>query len=328
MAKGLLWPGKGTDGMRLRRGPEMPGEDSAAPELDQLIAELSSCIRQTVRRRLATARNITPEDEEDVVSEGITSLIARLRRARQSGAEIADLDAYAAGIASNAADRFFGKRAPQRSRLRMRIRYLMTTVARFRIEMSSAGVWACSLRGAGRLTSGGKLSRLLEELLEAAGGSMDLNELTTQAARHLGVNDRTEELGTEAQSAQFPSVEGQVELRDWLNTLWREVVELPERQRIALLLQFGAAENCSMCSLVDLGIVRFAELATVLTLSKEELAELWNRVPLSDREISERLGVTRQQVINLRNAARERLLRRLAKIGEKSGTSLKETGKR
>lgn len=321
MAGGLLWFGKGSG-----KAPVSPPEPGREP--DQLIADLVPRIRQTVRRRLATARHIAPEDEEDVVSDAIAALLARLRRVRQEGSAIEDLDAYAAGIASNAADRFFGKRAPQRTRLRLRIRYVLTTVARFRLEMSGTGAWKCSLNETERLLSGGKLARLIEQILEGAGGPLDLHELTTQAARLLGVSDRTEELGPEAESTEIPCVADRVELRDCLATLWREVVNLPERQRTALLLQFGAAENCSMCSLVDLGIVRFAELATVLALSKEELADLWNRVPLSDREIAERLGITRQQVINLRTAARERLSRRLTKMSENFGTNRKEAGTR
>ncbi len=298
-----------------------------APAPDHLVASLSSRIRLTVRRRLSAARHITPEDEQDIVSNAITALLVRLRRARQAESPIEDLDAYAAAIASNAADRFFGQRAPQRTRLRLRIRYVLTTVERFRLEMSTAGVWTCSLNRAGRGTQGGKLARLVGEILERAGGRLELAELTTQAAHILGVSDLTEEPDPDSEASAIPSAAGQVELRDWLGAVWREIGDLPERQRIALLLQFGASENCSMCSLVDLGIVRFGELAAALGLTKDELAQLWNRVPLSDREISERLGITRQQVINLRSSARERLSRRLANIGAKLDTNRKDTRK-
>ena len=40
-------------------------------------------------------------------------------------------------------------------------------------------------------------------------------------------------------------------------------------------------------------------------------AALWNDLPLEDTAISGLLGVTRQQVINLRKVARERLVRRI-----------------
>ena len=64
----------------------------------------------------------------------------------------------------------------------------------------------------------------------------------------------------------------------------------------------------------DLGIATFQELAGMLGMAKEELAELWNRLPLDDNEIGARLGVERQQVINLRSAARQRLQRRMSTV--------------
>jgi len=44
----------------------------------------------------------------------------------------------------------------------------------------------------------------------------------------------------------------------------------------------------------------------------ERLASLWNKLPLQDADIALLLGITRQQVINLRKSARERLARRVA----------------
>ena len=62
--------------------------------------------------------------------------------------------------------------------------------------------------------------------------------------------------------------------------------------------------------MVDLGVASFREVAAALEMTPQELAEVWNRLPLEDREIAARLGVDRQQVINLRSTARERLARR------------------
>jgi CRP-like cAMP-binding protein len=53
------------------------------------------------------------------------------------------------------------------------------------------------------------------------------------------------------------------------------------------------------------------QIAEVLGIPIEEFAKLWNRLPLDDLAIAERLGVTRQRVINLRKSARERLTRRV-----------------
>jgi hypothetical protein len=61
------------------------------------------------------------------------------------------------------------------------------------------------------------------------------------------------------------------------------------------------------------------EIARVIELPALKLAELWKDLPLSDLVIAEMLGIPRQQVINLRKSARQRLGRRMAgNIGAKS----------
>ena len=46
-------------------------------------------------------------------------------------------------------------------------------------------------------------------------------------------------------------------------------------------------------------------------MTLEEFGEIWNELPLDDKRIAALLGLTRQQVINLRKSARERLTRRM-----------------
>jgi len=53
------------------------------------------------------------------------------------------------------------------------------------------------------------------------------------------------------------------------------------------------------------------ELAKMLEFTLEEFAVIWNQLPIDDLSLAARLGVTRQQVINLRLAARRRLARHL-----------------
>jgi hypothetical protein len=52
-------------------------------------------------------------------------------------------------------------------------------------------------------------------------------------------------------------------------------------------------------------------LAAALEMDAEALAALWNELPLDDRRLAEDLQLTRQQVVNIRKSARERLRRRL-----------------
>jgi hypothetical protein len=99
--------------------------------------------------------------------------------------------------------------------------------------------------------------------------------------------------------------------REELQALWREVAELPLNQRIALLLNLRDPDGGSaMHALPATGIVSMVELARLLGIDDAELAALWDQLPLDDLTIASRLGLTRQQVINLRKSARARLARR------------------
>jgi len=94
--------------------------------------------------------------------------------------------------------------------------------------------------------------------------------------------------------------------------VWAEVTALPLRQRVALLLNLRDPSGAGMLWVLPvLGLATRGEIAHLLGLAEDEMAELWSRLPLDDLAIAERLGCTRQQVINLRSAARKRLGHRL-----------------
>ncbi|HUR82071.1 MAG TPA: hypothetical protein VM733_15000, partial [Thermoanaerobaculia bacterium] len=83
-------------------------------------------------------------------------------------------------------------------------------------------------------------------------------------------------------------------------------------QRKALLLNLRGEDEPNVIALLILtGTAKFDDIAAAREMSGQELAELWNELPLDDLRIAAALGVTRQQVINLRKSARERLRRRL-----------------
>ena len=67
----------------------------------------------------------------------------------------------------------------------------------------------------------------------------------------------------------------------------------------------------ALALLMILEIATFDQVAVALELAPERLAEIWSGLPLDDNSIAALLGVSRQQVINLRRAARERLARRV-----------------
>lgn len=65
------------------------------------------------------------------------------------------------------------------------------------------------------------------------------------------------------------------------------------------LAAYGAAEAERLLDELVMG-----RAAPVIELSPDEFAELWHDLPLDDNTIAGRLGLARQQVINLRKSAR------------------------
>src|SRR5204863_5662800 len=105
------------------------------------------------------------------------------------------------------------------------------------------------------------------------------------------------------------------ELKQWIRHLWQEVCCLPIAQRQALLLNLREEAGGSALMLVPMsGVASIREIAQALAMTATELAELWNKLPIDDLTIAQRLGLTRQQVINLRKSARARLTRRMSAL--------------
>ena len=86
---------------------------------------------------------------------------------------------------------------------------------------------------------------------------------------------------------------------------------MPLLQRVALLLNLGKGQEHVIELLPVLGIATICDIAEAVNMTTQEFAERWNDLPLEDTVIAGRLGISRQQVINLRKSARERLIRRV-----------------
>jgi len=79
-----------------------------------------------------------------------------------------------------------------------------------------------------------------------------------------------------------------------------------------LLLNFRDARGQDLVGLLPYTrTATIEQIAEAIALPLEKFLELWSKLPLDDATIGELLGATRQQVINLRKCARERLERRI-----------------
>ncbi len=93
----------------------------------------------------------------------------------------------------------------------------------------------------------------------------------------------------------------------------REIFE-HAMQRAVLLLNLREVDGSNaLALLVLLDIATFDDIAAAIGVTAEALAEIWSALPIDDLRIAEMFSLRRQQVINLRQAARQRLGRKLAR---------------
>lgn len=164
----------------------------------------------------------------------------------------------------------------------------------------------------------------LTAIFEWTNAPVEIDLLTSVCADWWNVSDETVEIdagktnekGEERAGIQLadvrPDAFTETERRDYLQRLWNEISDLPPRQRAAVLLNLKDENGRGVIDLwLVVGVATVEKIAAVLEMSVEAFAELWKDLPLDDNRIAERLNLTRQQVINLRKSARERLARRM-----------------
>ena len=309
------------------------GLDTINGDLDDAAgARITRLMRGVVQSELYRRRALSVEDVEDVCSDAMVSLLGRMERLKADtvgGADIEDLDAYAAGIARRACSAWSRRRYPAFHRLRTRLRAMLKTDARFALWEASDGNWLCgksSQRNTetaspadfelfATISRTGRPAQTLAEIFDRAAHPLYFNDLAKICARLWVVEDTPETIESVDTMVQPPK-------QPWsmlptacarLEQLWAELQQLPQRQCVALLLNLRDPDGeCATSVLVLTGTASLRAVADLLGIEPLIFAELWPRLPLSDIEIAERLyRITRQQVINLRKCARERLLRRM-----------------
>lgn len=309
-----------------------------------LDRETDDTIRSVVTGRLGRSRR-TAGFIDDVIAETHLRLLRRLEAARTGDDDpVAHLPSYARTIAANACHELLRREFPDRARLRNKIRYVLTHHPGLSLTETAPGLWhsqAVRLRrpaAAGstrqlvdsphtfastrRIDTRAPLGSLLPALLEACEAPVELDELVDAVALLLGVSDaqaippsRRDDGAQIEIPDPAPTVLTQMEQREVLRAVWTELCALPHRQRSALLLNLRDADGSAMLqTLPATGVVTREGIAKALGLSDAELTQLWPDLPLDDLAIAARLGISRQQVINLRKSGRARLARRTGNI--------------
>jgi hypothetical protein len=149
-------------------------------------------------------------------------------------------------------------------------------------------------------------------VLQSVDGPVEFDRLVTVVATLTALERRTP-VADPSVLASLPddrvlAADAAYDQKRFLEGLWREILALPLRQRVAVLLGLRDGQGAGLLWVLPLGgVASLRDIAAALDMPAVELAEVWSRLPLDDRAIAERLGCTRQQVINLRSSARKRL---------------------
>lgn len=314
--------------------PLITAPDDAARRvaLEVIVVEHAvPVIRGVLARYRYPERGLQREDADDIASAVTVRLVSRLRLVAESEDDaIERLPDYVARQTFNAVYDVLRRRFPERTRLRNRLRYVLEHDRRLAAWQTGAGLVAgtpamrekaepkplARLPGSpnSALHDRNRPADAVAALFAHCGHPLLFDELVTFFADLWVIRDTPHAAPDAEQADDQPSQLSRLESRQYLAALWAEICLLLPAQRTALLLNLRDVDGLNAVALfVTAGQVGIDDLSAAIGMSAERLAELWRDLPLDDLTIASMLGLSRQQVINLRRSARERLARRMAK---------------
>ncbi len=278
----------------------------------------------------------------DLLSDVRAALLPVLQRmrSRTKTERVENFSAYIKAAALNAYRQYLRDKYPNRLRLRNKVHYILTRRTGYALWKDDAGAWLCGLTDwrekgtlpasigsiegldkdlspvtSGSLDDNAKIISLIGSLFERSAAPMVFEDVVSIIWDTLGLREPqniTEDEGAwNSVASKGRSIEDQLDDRQRLERLWKSIYTLPLRHRRALLLNLTDAKGDNLIALLPrLGIASIRRIAEALEYEPEDFAKLWNDLPLDDLSIAERMGLTRQQVINLRQSARASLRRR------------------
>lgn len=277
-----------------------------------------------------------PAEAEDLASRVVVLLLSRLHQLKSgsSAGAIQDFDSYVATTTYRAYHDHLREKYPARHRAKTSLRYLLRREPRFALWQRSEGAWLCgwaAWQDEERFESTPDLLSLassdarlhlpswerrhltsaLAAIFDCVGHPIHFDSLVRfladQAAHILSGNDPVSELGARR---HLENPARQADDRIFLKQLWTGILNLPLAMRTVLLLNLRGRDGRDAIGLLPAtGVASLCEMAKALEMPVAELATLWSDLPLDDRTLAVRLGVSRQQVANLRASARRRLAR-------------------
>ena len=309
--------------------------------LDLMENHVDPAIRRVVRSKLhatlwANDDRSENEDALDLVSE-IRAVTIRAITRNGKDNNIENVVSYACRIAANVCNEYFRERYPRYFRLKNGVRYILTHDSRFALWKTTDGSWLCGKKSwAGRTGSGETIDLPAElrdqvdpatispdnfNLIDLVATAVDVlsapvpsTTIVKAIYEILEIDESTEEFSDQGRRIAYSeSGSAPLERKQLIESIWAEMAELPPRHRAAVLLNLRNERGDSAIEFLPLlRIASIRQIAAALEIPADEFAKIWGELPWDDNRIAEHLGITRQQVINLRQSARTKLKRRLA----------------
>jgi hypothetical protein len=324
-------------------------DSSAKAESENLLADLLAVriqpvIEKTLRPKLRVSLktddfSLTNQEALELAGEIKLLLVSELRRLKSNpnGKVIHNLDGYVMTVTMNVYRQYLRAKYPLRQQLKSKLRYLLTHHPKFALWEDESG-WLCgfekSEKGTGapgaetiragifetvernNLRENSQTIELVAAVFEFAKAPLPFNDLLSLVAEIQEIKERQEipesEIFSLADNSAISADKllNKIEQQGYLKSVWSEIRLLPLRHRAALLLNLKDKQGDPLIALFPLlRIATIRQISEALEIPAEEFARLWNELPWDDLKIAEHLGLTRQQVINLRQSARARLAR-------------------
>lgn len=309
--------------------------------LDLMENHVEPAIRRVVRSKLSAtllSADEHPENQDalDLVSE-IRTVTLRALRQKDGANDVENVVSYASRIAINVCNQYFRAKYPRFFRIKNGVRYILTHDSRFALWKPEDGLWLCGkMEWAGQSASSRmadlakmlrsnvdlpaispynfRLLDLVAKAIALLDGPVPSNVIVKAIYELLEIDESTEEFNDDFSACEhWDHILERLEQKQQLEAIWNGLSELPLRHRTSVLLNLRNERGDSVIELFPLmRIVSVRQIAEVLAIPVEIFVRIWGELPWDDNRIAKHLGITRQQVINLRQSARRKLKRRLA----------------
>ncbi len=306
-----------------------------------IFQHIQPVIEKNLRIKLYVSlkpEDFSPNNQEalEIAGEAKLKLVGELRKLKEQTPPkiISNLNSYVISVTLNAYRQYLRDKYPLRQKLKSKLRYLLTHHPKFAL-WEGENKWFCGFKSnkvresirpptAETIQSGvtdtvyqqnlrdsSRIIELLTAVFTFAKVPIFFNDLLTVVSEFQENKDQ-KDVSAEEQNLYFcqDKMLIGIEQREYLEKIWAEIGTLPVRHRLALLMNLREAQGDCVIRLIPLlRIASIRQIAEILDFSPVEFASIWNELPWEDWQIAEYLGLTRQQVINLRQSARSRLLR-------------------